>query len=259
MTDGSFFNEYAFLITLLFIGVATMVGAFFRRRSRDKCLKDFTGFPITIEQIGGKAIWGKLRLEHTGLELCYAEPKRDVKGHIESSFIIYKNEFPSMLAVVRFHDDLDDRQQTKRLNDLKKTYQPGFFRRSYRRFVNFFKTIRDSITEVINLLIAQAKKTGSAGAVLSGQDKYVNQMKQEVIGSVGTSFEPLLERHIGHRVVLELLKGETLLELSGVLREYTAEFIEVMDVDYAMDPRQSGRKADLIVLRKYAIVRHLGE
>jgi hypothetical protein len=113
--------------------------------------------------------------------------------------------------------------------------------------------------EVVNLLISQAKKATPAGAVLTTQDKYVTQMKQELMGSVGTSYEPLLERYIGKRVVLELIRGDTVFEYCGVLKEYTAEFIEVMDVDYKAKEDNPPRKADLVVPRKYGVARHLGE
>ncbi|GAH89786.1 unnamed protein product [marine sediment metagenome] len=109
------------------------------------------------------------------------------------------------------------------------------------------------------MLISQAKKASPAGAVLTSQDKYVSQMKQELMGSVGTSFEPLLERYIGHKVVLELARGDKIFEYCGVLKEYTAEFIEIMDVNYKAKEDEPARKADLVVLRKYGVVRHLGE
>ena len=79
------------------------------------------------------------------------------------------------------------------------------------------------------------------------------------MGSVGASFEPLLEKYIGHKVVLELIKGDKMLEYGGVLKEYTAEFVEIMDVDYKEKEEQPAKKADLVVPRKYGIVRHLGE
>ena len=113
--------------------------------------------------------------------------------------------------------------------------------------------------EVVNLLISQAKKATPAGAVLSSQDKYVTQMKKELMGSIGTSYEPLLERYIGHRVVLELIKGDKIIEYCGVLKEYTADFIEVMDVDYETKEDEPAKKADLVVPRKYGVIRHLGE
>ena len=115
------------------------------------------------------------------------------------------------------------------------------------------------MTEVVNLLISQAKRATPAGAVLTSQDKHVSQMQKELMSSVGTSFEPLLERYIGHRVILEFIKGEKIFKYSGVLKDYTAEFIEIMDIDYIVKKGQPVRKADLVVPRKYGVIRHLGE
>jgi hypothetical protein len=94
--------------------------------------------------------------------------------------------------------------------------------------------------------------------VLTSQDKYVSKMKEQAFNSVATSYEPLLERHIGKKVVLEILKGDKILELVGVLKDYTSTFIEVIDSNYTQADNSS-RKADLVVLRKYATVRHLSE
>ena len=79
------------------------------------------------------------------------------------------------------------------------------------------------------------------------------------MGSVGTSYEPLLERYIGRKVVLVLIKGDKIFEHSGVLKDYTAEFIEIMDVDYKVQEDQPAKKADIVAFRKYGLVRHLGE
>jgi len=107
--------------------------------------------------------------------------------------------------------------------------------------------------------MSQVKKATPAGAVLSSQDKYVSRMQQELIGTAGTSYEPLLERYIGHKVVIDMIKGDKVFEYCGVLKEYTAEFIEIMDVNYKTKEDQPARKADLIVPRKLGVVRHLGE
>jgi hypothetical protein len=84
-------------------------------------------------------------------------------------------------------------------------------------------------------------------------------MKQELVGAVGTSFEPLLERYIGHKVVLKVTRADKMFEYCGVLKDYTAEFIEIMDVEYKAQQEQAAQKVDLVVLRKYGTVRHLGE
>jgi len=252
-------GESATAITILFIIFAAGVGAFVRKRSRDKCLRDFERNMVTLEQKSGKTIWGKLRVENTGLEFIYSEKHKDEEGHEETSYILYKYEYPEILAVVRFHDMLSEQNKKAREKELKRTYHPGFWRRLKRRIFNIFRTIRDSIVEIVNLLISQAKKATPAGKMLTSQDKYVSQMKAELMTSTGTSFEPLLERYIGHKVVLEMMKGDKILEYCGVLKEYTAEFIEIMDVNYASNLGQPTRTADLVVPRKHGLVRHLAE
>ena len=246
-------------ITIVFIVVAAGVAAFVRRKSRDKCLRDFERNMVTLEETSGRIVWGKLRVENTGLEFVYPQKHKDEDGHDEASYILYKYEYPNIGAVVRFHDELSETNKKNREKELKRTYHPGTVRRLKRKIRNVFKTVRDSMVEIVNLLISQAKKAAPAGKMLSSQDKYVSQMKQELMGSVGTSFEPLLERYIGHKVVLELIKGDKIFEYCGVLKEYTAEFVEIMDVDYRIKEDQPARKADLAVPRKLGVIRHLGE
>jgi hypothetical protein len=253
------FGEYATAITILFIILVAGLGAFIRKRSRDKCLRDFENNTVTLQDVSGKTVWGKLRVENTGLEFIYSEKYKDKDGHEEASYILYKYEFPNIQAVVRFHDELSEKNKKARQQELERTYHPKWPRRLKRKILNIFRTVRDSIVEIVNLLISQAKKATPAGKVLSSQDKYVKQMKQELVGSVGTSFEPLLERYIGHKVVLEMIKGDKVLEYCGVLKDYTAEFIEIMDVNYAIKQGDTIRKADLVVPRKLGLIRHLGE
>ncbi len=248
-----------FAITIVSIIIFTIVGAFIRGRIRDKCLKDFSEDLVTLEETTGKIIWGKLSVENTGLELVYLTKHKDKSGHDETSYILYKHEYPNLQALIRYHDELNEERKKKREEELKRAYHPTALRRFKRRIQNFFKTARDSVMDVMNLLIGQVKRTTPAGAMLTSQDKYISQTKQELMGSVGTSFEPLLERHIGKRVVLELAKGDKIFEYPGVLKDYTAEFIEVMDVGYRIKEDQPTRKADLVIPRKYGLIRHLGE
>ena len=236
-----------------------MIGAFIKGRLCDRCLLDLSGDIVNIELKNGKTVWGTLRVENTGLEFVYRDKQKDADGHEETSYILYKYEFPNIQTVVRFHDELSEKNKKAREKELERTYHPKWPRRFKRRLLNVFRTVRDSVVEIFNLLISQAKKATPAGKVLSSQDKYVNQMKQELVGSVGASFEPLLERYIGRKVVLEIFKGDKVLEYCGVLKDYTAEFIEIMDVNYAIKQGESIRRADLVIPRKLGLIRHLGE
>ncbi|MCK5450540.1 MAG: hypothetical protein KAI70_02095 [Candidatus Omnitrophica bacterium] len=246
-----------FALTIISIVLFTVVAAFIRGRIRDKCLKSFEKNMVTLEKTSGKIIWGKLRVENTGLELIYSEKNKKSNGHEENSYIMYKSEYPEIQALVRYHDQLSDRTRKERDKELKKVYHPTLLRRFLRKIQNIFKTVKDSLMDVVNLLIGQTKKT-SIGRSLSSQDKYVTKLKNDLVGSVETSYEPLLERYIGHRVVLNLTKGDKTRGYQGVLKDYSSEFVEIMDVDYVVEEVAS-KKADLIVLRKYGTIRHLGE
>jgi len=253
-----FIKNNTFALTIFFIVLATLIAAFVRRVRRDKCLQDFKRFRVTLEMTNGQTISGDLQVENTGLEFVYPVAEKTEAGPVEASYILYKNEYPTIQALIRYHDDLSEHHKQERQKDLERTYHPNFLRRLKRKILNIFKTVRDSVAEVVNLMVSQVQKKTSAGAVLSSQSKYVDQMKQELIGAAGTSYEPLLEKYIGHKVIMEFLKGDNIHKLTGVLKEYTSEFVEIMDVHYQVQEEQSG-KADLVVLRKYGVVRHLGE
>jgi hypothetical protein len=242
-------------ITIIFIIVSTFIAAFIRGRCRDKCLKDFSGDTMTLQQTTGRTIEGELRVENTGMELFYQQKQKNAHGHDQASFILYKYEYPTILALLRFHDHLSPESKLQRQRQLEITYHPSSLRKLRRKIMNVFRTVRDSIAEVLNLLITHAKKT----AALPTDDRYVTQVKGELLNTISTSYEPLLEKYIGYRVVLELISDGKVLEYSGVLKDYTADFIELMDVNYTGAENQPLQKADLIVPRKYGQVRHLGE
>jgi hypothetical protein len=248
-----------FTITIIFIILSTVVAAFVRRISRDKCLNDFDNNQVTLESTTGTIIGGKLNVENTGLELTYLPNNTNDKDCRETSTIFYKHEYSKLQALIRYHDELSEQARKRRDKELKNTYHPGFLRRFKRKFLNIFKTIRDSVIEVMDLFISHVKKNSSAGATLTSQGKHVSKIKQELVGVAGASFEPLLEKYIGCRVVLELVKGDKIVKCSGVLKDYTSEFVEIMDVNYSIKEDQPARKADIVVLRKYGVVRHLGE
>jgi hypothetical protein len=84
-------------------------------------------------------------------------------------------------------------------------------------------------------------------------------MKNEMIGSADTAYEPMLEKYIGHRVVTEFLHKEQPVEMTGVLKDYTADFIELLDVEYWTGQEDERKQADVLLPRKRAVVRHLAE
>lgn len=248
-------------ITILVIILVALIAAYVRRWQIDKCLKHFDSDPITLEKVSGKTpATGLLNVKHTGMEFRYIDKIVDEKGLLHASYIIYKSEYHKIRALIRFHDQLNDEERKKRAKELRRTYHPNLWRRMKRRLINLMKTLRDAISEIIGVLISQFQKVGQAGKVLSSQSKYITQLRDDVIESVGIAYEPLLEAYIGHRVIFEMAKNDELVKYNGILKDYTADFIEIIDVNYRVNEEENEyRKADLIISQSHGIVRHLGE
>lgn len=251
-------------LTIIFIVLSTMVALIIRKIKKDKCLKDLREDIITLEDRKGQIVKGRLRLETTGLEFIYPKARADESGLIVSSYLLYKKEYSNIQALVRYHDDLSYKGKRERRKELKRTFQPGRFRRTLRKVVNYLKIIKDSLIEVFNIVTNQVSKNTALGMAMSSQDKYVDRIKNELFSSVDNSFEPLLENYIGYRVMLELDSGDKIEKYSGVLKTYSNEFIELIDVDYTKESNEEEgsekvRKADLVVPRKYGVIRGLTE
>jgi len=60
---------------------------------------------VTIERTDNKIVWGVLEIESTGLELIYRDGVQDDQ-HMESSYILYGEEYASIQAIYRFVDQL---------------------------------------------------------------------------------------------------------------------------------------------------------
>jgi small nuclear ribonucleoprotein (snRNP)-like protein len=245
-------------ITIIFIIFSALVAVVLRKIKKDKCLKDFRDDMVTIELLSGQQYRGELTLKSSGLQFNYPELIEGEYNLKFLSFLIYKNEYPDIQALVRYHKDLTEEGKKLRQEDFQKTFHPSRWRKLRRSILNFLKIIKDAVIEIINMMSTHVSKTTPVGAAISSNDSQVNKMKNEVYGLVETSYEPLLEDYIGERVILELKRGSDWVKYNGVLKDYTAEFIELIDVDYA--PEKKGKiDADLIVLRKYGIVRNLSE
>jgi len=93
------------LTILVILGVSLLI-MILNRRTNDRCLKNFDGFFTTLIDKKNKRLWGRLVVYTTGLEFCYREVHNDKEGHIETSFILYKQEFNTIWILFRFHDEL---------------------------------------------------------------------------------------------------------------------------------------------------------
>jgi len=227
--------DQVFLFTLLAIFGAALFGTYFNRRTRDRCLKDFRGFHTTALLRDGKAVWGLLEVYPSGIELLYPTPHRDREGHLETSTILVQEQLAQIQAVHRYHDELTPERQEQRLLEIERASRPSATRRLVRRLRNFLNTFRDAFQQSLGFSLSRFK--ASTGAALLQQDAHLNQLGQSVLSVAASAYEPVLERYLNRRVVVEERQGQRWIERAGVLKEYTSQWIEIVDVRIAEQQR----------------------
>src|SRR3712207_2116247 len=81
-----------FYFTLLFIFLTAIITTVVTKWARDKCLKFFNGYHVTIERSRGQTIWGRLKVFSSGVEVMYDHPFVDARGRKKTSYLLYGAE-----------------------------------------------------------------------------------------------------------------------------------------------------------------------
>ena len=142
--------------------------------------------------------------------------------------MIFGAQFGEVQAIRRYHDELLPSSEQARMQDLQRSYHPNLLRRALRGIRNFLNTFRDAFNQSIGVILLQAKKSANS-KVLQSQDKQLSAIGTTVLGAAANAYEPILERYIGRKVVVEERCGDRWVEHVGVLKEYTAAWIELLD------------------------------
>lgn len=222
--------DNVFFFTILMIFIAAFVGTIVRYRNRDKCLKGFADYFVRVVFKDKKTVWGSLRVFYNSLELIYTAPYLDPDGsHYETSFIVYQDQYPNLLMIKRFHDELTPAHQRRRQREIEITYHPNVWRRAWRRACNVLNLTRDAFTQAFGTLLGQMKKT-TGSAFLTSQEGRLQQTAQGILATSNASYEPILEKYIGRRIVLEISQDGQTVEYCGVLKDYTNAFLCILDV-----------------------------
>lgn len=219
----------ATLLTILTLfAIGTGIGVLQARR-RDKCLRHFDGYRITLAEADGDLVWGDLTVEATGLEVRYVAPVHARRGHLEQSFLIYRDQYPTIDALYRYPLALSPEQQERRARVIRQTVRPSLGRRIGRVLRNWLGMVRDAVVQAVSVIVGVAKTRAPGAAVLASQEAGLKALSSEVIGYTGNAFDPLLERHLSERVVVEVTREGRKREYCGWLKDYSSEFIELLD------------------------------
>jgi hypothetical protein len=228
----NFILSNVFYFTILLIFASAIVGILVKAYKRDRCLKDFEGSPVSIQLAGGREISGALDIETTGLALVHGLRPAVGTGLPSTSYLLYKNEFPTIIAIRRYHDTLDERARARRRKLLGRTYHPSWPRRVARRIRNFANSIKDALSEAFGVLLGQVRKTETGSKTYASSEKYIQKWGGEAIEEVAVSYDPLLDHLVGLKVVVTFKDDLGIGPIVGVLKDYTSLFLEIMDVEW---------------------------
>lgn len=219
-------------IGLIFL--AAIVGAILAQRRRDRCLALLDDDHVTLQTVAGRCIWGDLRVYAKGVEVVYDAAYQTQSGLTKHSYLLYEDEMANVLAISRYVGGLTGPERHRREAQVRRRFRPSVWRRALRWCRNMFNTIRDAGAKAVSAVVGQFAKA-RPGTVVSQSTAEVNQIGQTIISSVGNAYEPMLERHIGTPVILELLSpidpDKRTIELPGYLAEYSERYVAVFNID----------------------------
>lgn len=219
--------DNALAITIVLIFFSALVGFFLKGRAVDKCLKDFKGYMISVENSDKTAICGEMEIYPTGMELRLKEPVRK-NGALYYSHIVYKSEFSNIRMVCRYPDILSPKENKRRAKDIHRSYKPGLCRRFKRSLRNALGTFRDAFLQSLGVVVGEMKK--KAPSVIADQDRQITAIGADIIGFTGNTYDPILEKYIGYKVIVEVGSGADTTSYCGIFKEYSPDFLEILNI-----------------------------
>ncbi len=221
-----------FWLSMAIVFVAALVGAVVRHRNRDRCLKLFAGQDVTLVFSGGKTIWGDLLVYGKSLELVYPQPATTEHGFVKRSFMVPSEEIGAVYAISRWAGGLSAAEREAREVQVRRLAHPGLGRRLVRWLRNLVNSISDAFSQAVSMFVGRMAIAGPKP--LADQKGRVSEVGHTLVGVAARAFEPMLERHIGRPVVIEVQNpkdGDGHFELRGFLAEYTESYIALVTTD----------------------------
>ena len=227
--------DWGFMATIALIFLASMLAAWLRFSRKDACLAAFHGFHVTLQLDDDRRIWGVIEVLPTGLEMHYRNAIQD-DSHLETSYLLYENEFQKIQTIFRYADDLSPENAKIREKAIKQAFHPRLPRRFLRKTRIFISNASESLNEVIGLTIGKMRKP--IGNYLGEpSETHLKQLGGEFLGQVGHKADPLLERLVGMKVVFEMAEDGVVHEHVGVFKNYSADFLEILNVQFPCQER----------------------
>ncbi|MEM6333651.1 MAG: hypothetical protein AAF823_09975 [Planctomycetota bacterium] len=218
-------------LTLLFIFLVAIVSVVVNQRRRDKCLRLLHGYRVSSIAVVGTIVWGELIVYAKGLELVFDRPHTTRRGIVKASAMLYPPEVDGLLCLARSAAALTDAEQAERRQQIDRSFNPNLLRRWLRSGRNLLATLRDAFSKALSAILGTFASKARPGGVVAAQQSSIHSIGDTLIGAAANAYEPILERHIGRPVVLQVqtpgLGEGRFAEFPGFLVDYSAQYVAV--------------------------------
>jgi hypothetical protein len=257
--------ESALWIPLAVLFATAVITALVKRHTKDPCLKLFDDCLVFVRLKNARWIWGRLRVYSNALELRYTTAAPFHGRYEKRSYIFYEHNFENIDRVLRPSPAEGTLEHAHWQREVQELLRPSFWRRAKRKARNLVNILRDAFAQSFVMIFGAVRKTRALAKVQIGDDK-VSEVGRTLINVVPNAYEPVLENHLGKRVVVESVQPDKILEQTGVLQEYSAKYILVRAAEFLQDLPPAVESAastnshfDVIFPRQIHSVRHLAE
>lgn len=217
----------ALAVILLLILVTVLVAAYVSRRVRDRCLKGFAGDYVTVEFKDGTRASGRLQVFAGAIELRYDRPRRRQDGHVETSLLLFSDRISAIQSIRRCGEELVDARRHARQREIEEAYHPDPWSRVVRHLRGGWNTLRDAVSQTAGVLLSHLRKSPAPPRPKKGVKPAPPGLPPAT--ATPNAYEPILEHYLGHQVVIEEQRLGGSITRAGVLVDYTADWLQVVD------------------------------
>ena len=225
------------LVLFFFSGVFYIIRLF----QKDKLLKTLLNKYVVFQLKDGRRYRGTMRLELTGMEIISEESRQ--RGHAPSYIFTNKERDDQIVAYIRYHDAMNERELRERAWELEQVYHPPFIYKIRRKIRNMFVALREASSNAISM-VSESVKRSVGGRFQEYNRVYRESLNAKTADITGLgeldksteyleqqeTYDRLIERMVGTRVKIRVHWGEHNAEYTAILKDYNGKHYTLMDL-----------------------------
>ena len=224
----------AVIISFTFTGFFYIIRLFRKDKLLKTLLNKYVVFQMKDEN---RRYRGTMRLELTGMEIISEESRQ--RGHAPSYIFTNKEREDQIVAYIRYHDTMNERELRERAWELERVYHPPLLYKMLRKIRNMFVALGEASKNAIGMVFQGVRRSFGARFEQYNQayQQALDKNSADVTGlnelDDTTSYleeqevyERLIERLVGTRIKVRTATGE----YTAILKDYNKDHIALMDV-----------------------------